>query len=89
MSDRMQRIEALLRAALNPESFDLVDESHKHAGHAGAKSGGGHYELTIVSENFEGANTLGRHRQIYAALDDMMPAEIHALSIKAFAPSEI
>ena len=89
MSDRAERIELKLRAALNPESLDLVDDSHKHAGHAGAKGGGGHYDLTIVSEQFSGVNTVGRHRLIYSALAEMMPAEIHALSIKAYAPDEI
>jgi len=88
MSERMQQIEAKLRAALEPESLDLVDDSHKHAGHAGAKGGAGHFDLTIVSGKFSGRNTVGRHRLIYAALADMMPGEIHALSIKAFAPEE-
>ncbi len=85
----MQKIEALLQSALQPESLDLIDDSHKHAGHEGAKSGGGHYDLTIVSAKFEGENGLGRHRLIYAALAEMMPSEIHALSIKAFTPDEI
>ncbi|MEE9447975.1 MAG: BolA family protein [Arenicellales bacterium] len=86
--NRIQTIEAILRKALNVESLDLIDESHKHAGHAGAKSGGGHFDLTIVSAAFEGVNTLGRHRLIYDALADMMQSEIHALSIKAFTPEE-
>ena len=89
MSERPDKIEAKLRAALSPESLELVDDSHKHAGHAGAKGGGGHFDLTIVSEQFAGLNTVGRHRLIYTALADMMPAEIHALSIKAYAPDEI
>ncbi len=89
MSERMQQIEAKLRAALNPESLDLIDDSHKHAGHAGAKGGAGHFDLAIVSEKFSGVNTVGRHRLIYEALAEMMPGEIHALSIKAFSPEEI
>ena len=89
MSKRVQQIEAKLRVALEPESLDIIDDSHKHAGHAGSKGGAGHFDLTIVSEKFSGMNTVGRHRLIYDALSDMMPAEIHALSIKAFSPDEI
>jgi BolA protein len=89
MSDRMRQIEDNLRDALDPESLDLIDDSHKHAGHAGAKGGAGHFDLTIVSADFSGVNTVGRHRLVYDALADMMPGEIHALSIKAFSPDEI
>jgi len=86
---RVEAIEAKLRQALNPESLDIVDDSHKHAGHAGAKSGGGHFDLTIVSDSFTGQNTVMRHRLIYQALGEMMQTDIHALSIKAYAPDEI
>jgi len=89
MSERMQQIEKRLQAALQPESMDLIDDSHKHAGHAGAQGGAGHFDLTIVAEKFSGVNTVGRHRLIYAALADMMPDEIHALSIKAYSPAEL
>ncbi len=86
---RVEEIEAKLRAALDPESLDIIDDSHKHAGHAGAKSGGGHFDLTIVSAQFTGQNTVMRHRMIYDALGEMMQSEIHALSIKAYTPEEI
>ena len=76
-------------AALSPESMEILDESAKHAGHEGAKSGGGHYWLTIVSSRFSGQGTLARHRLVYETLGDMMHKEIHALSIKAYAPDEI
>ena len=89
MSDRLDRIRATLQEALQPESMDIVDESHLHAGHPGASSGGGHYDLTIVAECFHGQNTVARHRMIYAALSREMGTDIHALSIKAFAPEEI
>ncbi len=89
MPTRAETIEQLLTDTLSPESMDLLDESHKHAGHAGAKGGAGHYDLTIVSGQFEGKNTMQRHRMVYAAVEGMMPHEIHALSIKAFAPDEI
>lgn len=88
MSERAARIEALLQRALSPESLEVVDESHLHAGHAGARSGGGHFAITIVSPRFSGLPTMKRHRLIYDALGDMMRQEIHALSIRAFAPDE-
>jgi BolA protein len=75
-------------AALAPSRFELADESGMHVGHAGAKDGGGHYRLTIVSPQFEGKNTLARHRMVYGALGGMMHKEIHALAIRAFAPDE-
>ncbi|MGB9150327.1 MAG: BolA family protein [Burkholderiales bacterium] len=76
-------------AALAPAQLDIADESAAHAGHAGAKSGGGHFFLTIVSESFAGKPTLARHRMIYDALGDMMQREIHALSIKAYTAAEL
>jgi BolA family transcriptional regulator, general stress-responsive regulator len=76
-------------AAIAPESMEIVDESAKHAGHEGAKSGGGHYLLTIVSTHFAGQNTLARHRLVYNTLGELMHKEIHALSIKAYTPDEI
>lgn len=88
MNLRQRKIEQKLQQALSPESLDVVDDSHKHAGHAGAKGGAGHYDITIVSDMFEGEDTLSRHRMIYKALDDMMPREIHALMIKALTPDE-
>ena len=89
MSERKQEIERRLQEALNPESLEVIDESHLHAGHAGAKGGAGHYVVTIVADCFHGENTMSRHRMIYGALNDMMSSEIHALSIKAFDPDEI
>jgi BolA protein len=75
-------------AALRPVSVDLRDESAQHAGHAGAASGGGHWQLTIVSEAFRGKNAVARHRMIYEALGDLMKRDIHALKIEAFAPEQ-
>jgi len=89
MSERIEQIETKLEAALTPESVDIIDDSHKHAGHAGASGGAGHFDLTIVADKFSGVNTVGRHRLVYEALSEMMPDEIHALSIKAFSPDEI
>ena len=75
-------------AALKPVSLDLRDESEQHAGHAGAASGGGHWQLTIVSEAFRGKNAVARHRMVYEALGDLMKRAIHALKIEAFAPEQ-
>jgi len=74
---------------LKPESLEIVDESAAHAGHEGAKSGGGHYQLVIVSREFDGKPAQHRHRMVYEALGPMMKKEIHALTIKAYAPGEI
>lgn len=84
-------LEATIRerlATLAPSALELIDESHLHAGHAGARSGGRHYRLSIVSEQFDGRRTMERHRIIYAALGDLMQRDIHALSIVARAPGE-
>ena len=74
--------------ALQPLLLSIDDDSAKHAGHEGAKGGGGHYALTIVSPKSDGQTTVARHRMIYVALGDLMQREIHALSIRAFAPGE-
>jgi BolA family transcriptional regulator, general stress-responsive regulator len=84
---REARIHAAL-AALVPARFDLVDESHKHVGHAGARDGRGHFALEIVSVRFEGQRPLARHRLVYDALGELMQTDIHALSIKALTPAE-
>lgn len=89
MDTRMERIEQRLRAALEPIELQLDDESALHAGHAGAASGGGHYQLRIVSSKFEGLKLVMRHRLVYDSVHDMMRGEIHALAITALAPSEV
>ena len=87
----MSRIEQMhgMLQALHPEKIDIVDDSHKHAGHEGARSGGGHYTLYIVSTEFGGKSTLARHRMIYSALGEMMKRDIHALNIQAYTPQEL
>ena len=87
----MNRMEAMRRrlAVLDPVSLEISDESHRHAGHAGARDGGGHYVLHIVSAQFAGKNTSARHRMIYLALAEMMKSEIHALTIQAQTPDEL
>lgn len=76
-------------AVLQPARLDIEDESDRHAGHAGARDGGGHYRLRIVAAGFAGKTALQRHRVVYDALGDLMRRKIHALSIEAFAPDEI
>lgn len=75
-------------AVLQPESLVIGDDSHRHAGHAGARDGG-HYTLRIVAAAFAGKNTMARHRMIYDAAGDLMRGRIHALSIRAEAPGEV
>ena len=86
--DRVETIRKQLSEALEASYIDIIDESHLHAGHPGAAAGGGHFNVTIVSGQFDGQATLARHRMVYAAVDNLMPAEIHALSIKALTPDE-
>ncbi len=78
-----EKMEVLLDQVFKPDFLELTDESHKHAGHAGA-SQGGHYRLTIVSKSFEGKKSLEVHRMIYQALEPLK-SSIHALAIKASA----
>ncbi len=73
-------------AALDPVEVMIIDDSEKHAGHAGARSGGGHFRLAIVSPRFAGCKTMERHRLVYDALGPLMKREIHALSITAKTP---
>lgn len=75
-------------AALNPLSIEIEDDSALHAGHAGAKGGGGHYRMTMVSDAFIGKNTVARHRLIYGALGELMRTRIHALAIRALTAEE-
>ena len=75
-------------AALEPVAIEIIDDSAKHAGHAGAKSGGGHFRLAIVSPRFTGCSTMERHRLVYDALGPLMKREVHALSISAKTPDE-
>lgn len=75
---------------LSPQALEIFDDSHEHAGHAGAKeSGGGHFQVYLVSDQFEGKNQVARHRLVYHAVSDLMPGKIHALAIRAYATSEV
>ena len=86
---RIETIRERLLDALAPELLEIEDESHLHAGHAGARDGRGHFRVTVVSQAFDGTSRIARHRLIYAALGTLMESDIHALTIQAFAPGEI
>jgi len=85
---RVERIRAALEAAFAPSRLEVEDDSHRHAGHPGARDGRGHFNVLIVSPAFAGKAPLARHRAVYAALGDMMQTDIHALSIQARTPAE-
>jgi BolA protein len=87
-SERIAQIRARLTQALQPESLEIIDESAKHAGHAGAATGGGHFIVHIVAAAFQDKPLIQRHRLVYDALGDMMQHDIHALSIQAATPGE-
>ena len=84
----IEQIQTRLNTALSPEQLDIVDNSASHAGHAGARSGGGHYHVNIIANAFEGKSLVQRHQLIYQALGEMMKTDIHALGITATSPSE-
>ncbi|MCE2868365.1 MAG: BolA family protein [Gammaproteobacteria bacterium] len=85
--DRVSRIRSALDA-LDPLSLDIRDDSHKHAGHAGARDGRGHFSVHLVSARFEGLPPLRRHRMVYDALGQLMETDIHAVAIQARTPAE-
>ncbi len=77
-------------AGLAPHELEIFDDSHEHAGHAGAReSGGGHFQVFVVSDAFAGKSKIARHRMIYQAVNDLMPSKIHALAIRAYTPAEL
>ena len=87
-ADRVAAIEKALESALNPTSLLVKDQSHLHAGHAGARDGRGHFEIIIIGGCFDGKTRIQRHRMIYEAVGELMQTDIHALSIHAFTPDE-
>lgn len=84
---RVDAIRAALVAAFDPVTLEVVDDSARHAGHAGARDGRGHFNVVVVSEAFAGMAPLARHRAVYAALGTLMQTDIHALSIQAHPPA--
>lgn len=88
-ADRTERLRQRLQAELAPSLLEISDDSHLHAGHAGATGGGSHYSVKIISDKFQGRTLVMRHRLVYDAVHEMInKAEIHALAITAIAPTE-
>ena len=86
--ERRERIESLLRERLAARHVEVVDESHLHAGHAGAAGGAGHFRAVVVSKLFEGKALVERQRLVYGALAGMMGPEIHALAMQTLTPEQ-
>ncbi|MDT8408214.1 MAG: BolA family protein [Wenzhouxiangellaceae bacterium] len=86
---RVAEIRSRLEQALAPDRLEVIDESHLHVGHAGARDGRGHFRVQIVSDQFAALPRLARHRLVYRALGDLMQTDIHALSIESFSKNEI
>lgn len=89
MTDRVGAIRARLEQSFAPSELEVRDDSHRHAGHEGARDGRGHFSVRVISDAFRGQAPLARHRAVYAALGDLMQTDIHALAIDARAPEEI
>jgi BolA protein len=85
---RIARMRELLTAEFSPLQLDIVDESHKHAGHAGARDGRGHFRVRILAAAFAGLSPVKRHQRVYAALGAMMQTDIHALALETRTPDE-
>ena len=87
-AQRVALIRSRLEAAFDPEELDVVDDSHRHVGHAGARDGRGHFQVRIRSLQFAGKRTVERHRMVYAALGPLMQTDIHALGLVAMSPDD-
>jgi BolA family transcriptional regulator, general stress-responsive regulator len=85
---RAERIRSQLQRELHTDQVELIDDSHLHAGHAGARDGRGHFRVRVVSEDFAGLKTLQRHQLVYRALGELMQTDIHALGITALTPAD-
>lgn len=86
--NRVETIRERLQSTLAPASLDVIDDSHLHAGHAGARDGRGHFRVALVSTQFEGLSKVQRHQLVYRALGTLMQSDIHALGIQALTPAE-
>jgi BolA protein len=84
---REERLRNRLVEKFAPVELEVVDESHLHAGHAGAAGGQSHFRIRIVAEVFRGVGTVARHRLVYGAVEDMLKTDIHALAIQALPPA--
>ena len=90
MTERVEKIRALIDQALSPQKLEIIDDSQAHAGHAGTReSGGGHFFVYVVADAFVGKGLIQRHQLVYKAVGNLMKTDIHALSIKAHSPDEL
>jgi BolA protein len=87
-AERVASIRAVLEAAFQPDELEIVDDSRRHAGHAGARDGRGHFNVRIRSHHFSGKRTVERHRMVYAALGSLLQTDIHALGLIALSPDD-
>ena len=87
--DRVTQIRNALEPLFNPQHLDIVDDSAAHLGHAGARDGKGHFNIVIVSAQFQGKSLIQRHRMVYKALSELLKTDIHALAIKAYTPDQL
>ena len=87
-AQRVAEIRSRLEAAFQPDELEVVDDSRRHAGHAGARDGRGHFQVRIRSHRFAGKKTVERHRMVYAALGSLMQTDIHALGLVALSPED-
>lgn len=86
---RADMIRQRLQETLAPEMLEIEDESHLHAGHAGARDGRGHFRVTVVADAFTGKPRIARHRLVFDALAELMQTDIHALTLQTFSPEEV
>ena len=87
-SHRAQAIEDALRTKLNARHVAVIDQSSLHEGHLGAQSGGGHFQVLVVSDRFRGLSRIAAQRIVYEALGELMEEDIHALSMRTLTPEE-
>jgi BolA protein len=87
-AERIVLIRERLEAAFEPDELEIIDDSRRHAGHAGARDGRGHFNVRIRSRHFSGKKTVERHRMVYAALGSLMQTDIHALGLIALSPED-
>lgn len=87
-SARVAMIRQRLESSFEPLELEVIDESHLHAGHPGARDGRGHFRVRVVSEGFRDLSRIARHRRVYAAMGELMSTDIHALNIEAISPNE-
>ena len=86
---RVAMIRERLQREFSPAELEVIDDSHLHRGHPGAKDGRGHFRVRIVSDRFDGLPRLARHRLVYAAMAELMDTDIHALNIEAHSHNEV